>query len=696
MILDNMQQRSWPLHIHGNVMDLENSRPDTFDCFHPVVLPTLLAITGRKMVGIDRRGEFDNIISLDAEKGILYLEGTLDRYHIYIQREEIIDGQAGAVEETSPCGDFLVCRRADGTLRFLRWEDDISDYTALGSLPKDLRFTVEYEAETPVTFSIEACTWSRKVADLRTGVPESVRSQTEGAVKRAWEKALESCRNGGRLVQPVTVKVMARLWDGSVFCVSEGVRVPTAPWQGYDRMMLPVTFDADGNAIGTTGGSFAITPYRVKVTLEAPAEPLWNEFFKDVEIFVEQESSVLSGADMSVVYLSDRRSMSCFLPTRPTAELEADLGNGPWVEAAVLKPGVTEPVYIGPGTGKVMEVLPAQAAASGLGDRIMAHGPFLHIARGDVLQTTEACNPMAIQSETRLGSRILAIAAMPGGGGAYTRQYLYVCTEEAVFALTHDALGRHTNCRPVIRQTVREPRMLCEADACVYALSDSGCLMRLENARPQILFRGLPDFLALQWDGTADELYLVQSQDAPAEASTLVLQLAGARRAYRRSVRATDIVRQSGRVLLRQDNSLVMVHSYPDYSKMLHDVEDAMVSLQLEAPGGRILKLHGAVTSPADLKLRLRAEDETLALTTTPIADDMLIDISNTEADWLSIGRRRYVLPFAAPATGRMALGPTLYRLTLTGRWSVLETPKLSSLEAKGRSRVSAGRERRR
>ena len=74
MILDNMQQRSWPLHIHGNVMDLENSRPDTFDCFHPVVLPTLLAITGRKMVGIDRRGEFDNIISLDAEKGILYLE----------------------------------------------------------------------------------------------------------------------------------------------------------------------------------------------------------------------------------------------------------------------------------------------------------------------------------------------------------------------------------------------------------------------------------------------------------------------------------------------------------------------------------------------------------------------------------------------------------------------------------------------
>ena len=362
----------------------------------------------------------------------------------------------------------------------------------------------------------------------------------------------------------------------------------------------------------------------------------------------------------------------------------------------MLKPGVTEPVYIGPGTGKVMEVLPAQAAASGLGDRIMAHGPFLHIARGDVLQTTEACNPMAIQSETRLGSRILAIAAMPGGGGAYTRQYLYVCTEEAVFALTHDALGRHTNCRPVIRQTVREPRMLCEADACVYALSDSGCLMRLENARPQILFRGLPDFLALQWDGTADELYLVQSQDAPAEASTLVLQLAGARRAYRRSVRATDIVRQSGRVLLRQDNSLVMVHSYPDYSEMLHDVEDATVSLQLEAPGGRILKLHGAVTSPADLKLRLRAEDETLALTTTPIADDMLIDISNTEADWLSIGRRRYVLPFAAPATGRMALGPTLYRLTLTGRWSVLETPKLSSLEAKGRSRVSAGRERRR
>ena len=117
--------------------------------------------------------------------------------------------------------------------------------------------------------------------------------------------------------------------------------MPTAPWQGYDRMMLPVTFDADGNAIGTTGGSIAITPYRVKVTLEAPAEPLWNEFFKDVEIFVEQESSVLSGADRAG--LAALKSMrSALWPRRhdrmkPSAAMATVAGAGPKSTADVRR-----------------------------------------------------------------------------------------------------------------------------------------------------------------------------------------------------------------------------------------------------------------------------------------------------------------------------------------------------------------------
>ena len=205
---------------------------------------------------IDRRGDVENVISLDPSLGALYLEGVIDRFDVYADRSEMLCGDAGDVREVSHCGDYLVCRRADATLYFLRWSDAERDYTPIGEMPAALDFTVERVPVGTMSFAIPATEWGVKAADLRSSIPDQARRRTAEAVRRAWADAVDSATRAGYLLQPTTVRVMARLWDGSVFCVSESVRVPGADWQGYDRFLLPVAFDSDGNGTGISGGTF--------------------------------------------------------------------------------------------------------------------------------------------------------------------------------------------------------------------------------------------------------------------------------------------------------------------------------------------------------------------------------------------------------------------------------------------------------
>ena len=235
MKLSELQTRSWPLRTEGAVTDLLNSRPDALDCYHPVPRPLCLGGSGRRILGLDRRGDVENVISLDPSLGALYLEGVIDRFDVYADRSEMLCGDAGDVREVSHCGDYLVCRRADATLYFLRWSDAERDYTPIGEMPTALDFTVERVPVGTMSFAIPATEWGVKAADLRSSIPDQARRRTAEAVRRAWADAVDSATRAGYLLQPTTVRVMARLWDGSVFCVSESVRVPGADWQGYDR-----------------------------------------------------------------------------------------------------------------------------------------------------------------------------------------------------------------------------------------------------------------------------------------------------------------------------------------------------------------------------------------------------------------------------------------------------------------------------
>lgn len=692
MKLSELQTRSWPLRTEGAVTDLLNSRPDALDCYHPVPRPLCLGGSGRRILGLDRRGDVENVISLDPSLGALYLEGVIDRFDVYADRSEMLCGDAGDVREVSHCGDYLVCRRADATLYFLRWSEAERDYTPIGEMPTALDFSVERVPAGTMSFAIPATEWGVKAADLRSSIPDQARRRTADAVRRAWADAVDSATRAGYLLQPTTVRVMARLWDSSVFCVSESVRVPGADWQGYDRFLLPVAFDSDGNGTGISGGTFTLEPYRVKVTLGALEQPLWNDVFRCVELYAEPERSPLSAGECSVTYAVANRAMAVYMPTHPRREMEGWLGSGPW-RLALSSPLPAGELEFGRPEGKTLDELPTQAPLTGEADVMLGHGAFLHIARGSRLVTTEAGNPLAAVSSTSFGSRIKALAAMPGAGGAYTRQYIYVCTESAIFALTCDALGRHTNCRPVSPQTLTDPARILSADDAVYALCDSGALLRLRSARADTLFRGLPLFGALQWDATANELWLMQCAEAPRcagasedEAPTdVVLQLGAPWLAYRRDVRAACAVPQCGRVLFADAaGTLCQARSYLGYDAFADRAEQARLRMVADAPGSRWLGLRGAAMAPAAFDITVRAENETLMLSTASIgadtADSALHHVAGTTTEWDHYGRRHFLLPVVMPCTAPTAISPSRVELTLAGRWNTLETPVLLPL----------------
>lgn len=158
-----------------------------------------------------------------------------------------------------------------------------------------------------------------------------------------------------------------------------------------------------------------------------------------------------------------------------------------------LAPGL-EPVGLQEG--------PASMVAPEAGGSVTASRPrsLITSARG---------NPLTAYAETGdVGGEVLLIEAQRTGGGAYTRQFIYAFTPEGVMALTHDVAGRHTNCRRISEACVGERSRVVGFDGGVAALSDSGALLVISDARVSRRLRGLPGARSLAWRESGDELLI--------------------------------------------------------------------------------------------------------------------------------------------------------------------------------------------
>ncbi len=98
--------------------------------------------------------------------------------------------------------------------------------------------------------------------------------------------------------------------------------------------------------------------------------------------------------------------------------------------------------------GKRLDPAEAPSAAVFSATAIEGDGDYLHLASRGKVATTMRGNPFVVAWESLSpGGRVAAMAAQPVGGGAYTRQYVYLFTDRGITALTHDTEGRHRNTR---------------------------------------------------------------------------------------------------------------------------------------------------------------------------------------------------------------------------------------------------------
>lgn len=191
-------------------------------------------------------------------------------------------------------------------------------------------------------------------------------------------------------------------------------------------------------------------------------------------------------------------------------------------------------------------VFPLSPAASGedaaLWAGSLADGAELEIYEGDsggigdggvvsewsmpgAVATSMRGNPLSVAGMTgECGGVVRALAPLPLGGGAYTRQYLYAFTDAGVCALTHDAAGTHTNARMVAPWRVEGAGSVASGMSGVWALASEGVLLRLADARCEVPLRGLAGYVGLRYHPLRNELRLMPA-DPMADSLLVFLDL---------------------------------------------------------------------------------------------------------------------------------------------------------------------------
>lgn len=190
------------------------------------------------------------------------------------------------------------------------------------------------------------------------------------------------------------------------------------------------------------------------------------------------------------------------------------------------------------------------------------------------IATSSRGNPFTISDRTNgIGGGIFAIAAQSEGGGAYTRQFIYLFTDKGISALTHKADGSHSNCRPISSEIISNPDNITNSSAGVFAMSDNGCLLRINDAKNSQIIRNLPGCRRLAWTSKRNELWLI-SDDAPDGWNrSLVLQLDFDYRAFTSSIIPLRLISSSGNpIFSNKNNDICMLDESSDRQNRLQQI----------------------------------------------------------------------------------------------------------------------------
>ena len=247
-----------------------------------------------------------------------------------------------------------------------------------------------------------------------------------------------------------------------------------------------------------------------------------------------EQDTIAAGRECALATYTDTSGnyLAATLPVKSAEETEEGLAKAPSglmyfaaggkMPAEICRTAETE--Y----NDKVTRYAGTEVYSDGVG-AILGYGGFLYTARGSGVATSMRGNPFVTRcATTTVGGEVTAMWPRLNGGGAFTRQYIYLATPNGVAALTHKEDGTHTNCRMLSSERVESVRMGVAAPDGVYAVSSAGNLLRLRDSQSEVLIRGLTGTRAVCWSNLHGELWL----SGGAGKGSVVLSDPGARKGF--------------------------------------------------------------------------------------------------------------------------------------------------------------------
>jgi hypothetical protein len=630
----------------------------------------------RSVIATDRRVSGTNLLSVWDNDGklYLYLEGVYTPDGEYESLESMICALPAAVAECSSVGEFLVLRLEDKRLFFLLWESATREYSSMGLLPSLPEVTIRRVEQPDIEVTVAAQEFKDTVADLRGGVPTAVTSQVGGAVVAAWQEGVARAHAKGAFVQPVVARVGLRLWDGSLYYLSDPIEIPDMSYVGATAINMQLVKDSEGYS-GTAATNLYVPNYQLSVRVERGVENDWSSVVRGIELYISTEQEILSGTVGAVYYVSTSDTLRCTLPINDSTLLAASLADQPMLLTTRYS-AITVGAYTLPWRSGTAAVMTTVTPPDGSAQHICSHGGFLHLLSDKTLTTMLRGNPFVVASATVLGEDVTAMMAQPCGGGAYTRQYLYLFGESGVYALTHDFYGNHVNCRRISPLTLVGDDAIAVADDGVWIISHEGVLALLKDSKVQVRMRGLTMACRLAWHRALNELWVM----ADTWPVALVLQDDG--NAYLRTLMSPQWVSRHGELLyLRTVVDKTSPERYvTQLFRVAHEAPASGNECDLALLTMRDLPLpeDGRVTAVISLYGQQVSADVEITLT-APLTPSYERTVKGSISGNILMER---IIPLTAPRLKQLRHdAQALAEVSISGRFPLLKYVKLESID---------------
>ena len=526
-----------PMCPAGAVSDCVNLRFNGTDMEAPGTPRILLYTEGKPLLADMMNGH--HYLFTQIDDGTLYYQRLTDDelFLPLVKRElgRVTQDVLGAVS----AGDFIIMLLADSTLMYARRDVANEGYLWLGALPALPAFGIRAVEGPAVTVSMKGVKFASPLTDISGAVPE----QVSAPVARAWHEAhtrlIDTLHTSGQWTAPVDVRLALRLWDGTLLQVSAPVRLTPADAAGSSRINAGLLWDETKKRFtGTDDTSLTGRGFTIAVQTDEPLPSVWSGLVSGMEAWVSREPDLVEAATPPrLAYISNASGnyLSLTPVMRSSAAVQAEANKAPAGRHSLLEEDAalsvlqySADVVYDSALSSYLTSMPGTGTLKA--DCILAHDGFLHVGSCESLYTSRPGNPLVVASHTDgLGAPVRALTAQTTGGGAYTRQYIYAATERGIVAVTHRADGVHTNARSVCREPLGTAPVWCATPHGVYALTCTGSLICLRDAKAPTLFTRLKNIRSMLWSHAYGELWLCGGS------ASLILSPAMNYAAYRRT-----------------------------------------------------------------------------------------------------------------------------------------------------------------